>query len=168
VSKNFPAVNVGENLPLIYSENCINFVFLGIDGITGWKCKGSNYYEQCGKLIGELHSLLDDKYKKNEYKALTQKVQSHDFNDLLTEIRKELDKKETEINYGLVHSDLHSGNILLSNGDYYIIDFGSLNYGYRVTDLLNLAYEIHYDGVRAVIRIREILCVNCVKRNTTL
>ena len=143
--ESFPSVKPIENIPLIYFENYFYIVFEGIEGIAGWKCKSNNYYKECGKIIGKLHLLLDQ--INEEYSILSQNIESNDFNELLKEIKKELDNKILKINYGIIHSDLHSGNILLSNEKYYIIDFGSFNYGYRIVDLLNLAYEIFNEGI---------------------
>jgi Ser/Thr protein kinase RdoA (MazF antagonist) len=143
---NFPCIRLVKNIPLIYANNYIFIIFYGIDGIIGWECKNSNYYKTCGNLIGQLHLLLDNINLKSKYKIKTSEIESNDFRKFQKEIYYKLNKKNSKINYGIIHSDLHSGNIIFSNGFYNIIDFGNVNYGYRVIDLLNLAFEIHHEG----------------------
>jgi Ser/Thr protein kinase RdoA (MazF antagonist) len=146
-SNNFPCIRLVENIPLIYESNYLFVIFEDIDGIIGWECKNSNYYRACGNLIGQLHSLLDNITLKGKYKIEMAGMESYDFKILQKEIYNNLNKINDKINYGIIHSDLHSGNIIFSNGLYHIIDFGTVNYGYRVIDLLNLAFEINNEGI---------------------
>ena len=47
---------------------------------------------------------------------------------------------------GLVHGDLHSGNIISDkSGTLRLLDVGSIMINYRLQDLLNLMYEIHQE-----------------------
>ena len=46
-------------------------------------------------------------------------------------------------NYGLIHADLHSGNVVFNNGYPYPIDFGRCGYGYYLYDMAAALLELH-------------------------
>ncbi|GGH31019.1 phosphotransferase enzyme family protein [Paenibacillus segetis] len=45
-------------------------------------------------------------------------------------------------NYGLIHADLHTGNIVFNNEQPYPIDFGRCGYGYYLYDMAGLLLEL--------------------------
>lgn len=47
------------------------------------------------------------------------------------------------LNYGLIHADLHSGNIVFNNGLPYPIDFGRCGYGYYLYDMAAALLELY-------------------------
>ncbi|MCS7464309.1 phosphotransferase [Paenibacillus doosanensis] len=48
----------------------------------------------------------------------------------------------TDQNYGLIHADLHTGNIVFNNGQPYPIDFGRCGYGYFLYDMAGALLEL--------------------------
>jgi len=87
-----------------------------IDGIDGFSyLRDSTYFYNAGKIIGLMHSYL------NEYSLI----------------------KNENITY--IHGDLHSGNIIVNKNNFYIIDFSTIRKDWQFIDLLNIEYELCYE-----------------------
>ncbi|MGN7358528.1 phosphotransferase enzyme family protein [Paenibacillus sp. SAF-054] len=73
-------------------------------------------------------------------------------------------------NYGLIHADLHSGNVVFNNGLPYPIDFGRCGFGYYLYDMAAALLELYpkhrwllIQGYESVVKlgkdyIRELEC----------
>lgn len=55
-------------------------------------------------------------------------------------------------NYGLIHGDLHGGNVVFAEGQPRAIDFGLCGYGYYMYDLAAALLELSTDQRRSLIR----------------
>lgn len=53
------------------------------------------------------------------------------------------EQEPTPDHYGLIHADLHTGNIVTSNGQPSPIDFGRLGFGYYLYDLAAILLELY-------------------------
>lgn len=53
------------------------------------------------------------------------------------------EQEPTPDHYGLIHADLHTGNIVTSNGQPSPIDFGRLGFGYYLYDLAAVLLELY-------------------------
>lgn len=60
--------------------------------------------------------------------------------------------EQNEHNYGLIHGDLHTGNIVFNNEVPYPIDFGRCGYGYYLYDMAGLLLELNPKQRRIVIQ----------------
>ncbi|OAB39049.1 aminoglycoside phosphotransferase [Paenibacillus macquariensis subsp. defensor] len=49
----------------------------------------------------------------------------------------------SDYNYGLIHADLHTGNIVFNSGHSYPIDFGRCGYGYFLYDMAGILLELY-------------------------
>jgi len=65
-------------------------------------------------------------------------------------------------NYGIIHGDLHSGNVVFNNGQPYPIDFGRCGYGYFLYDVAASLLELDprqrgllIQGYESVIKLDE-------------
>lgn len=70
-------------------------------------------------------------------------------------------KRDTR-NYGLIHADLHSGNVVFNNGIPYPIDFGRCGYGYYLYDMSASLLELNprhrwllIQGYESVIKLNK-------------
>jgi Ser/Thr protein kinase RdoA (MazF antagonist) len=112
--------------------------------------KTNALYEEWGRCIGKLHQLTKtyepDKtyplrpswyedpifYKAKEY-LLTEDYFIADKLFQLTESIKKLPKDQDS--YGLIHTDVHSGNFFIDNGKITIFDFDDSSYQYFISDI---------------------------------
>ncbi|MFD0870177.1 homoserine kinase [Chlamydia abortus] len=62
------------------------------------------------------------------------------FEKIVTELA---EMHRNDHNYGLIHADLHSGNIVFNEGRPHPIDFGSCGYGYYLYDMAGALLELH-------------------------
>lgn len=65
-------------------------------------------------------------------------------------------------NYGLIHADLHSGNVVFNNGIPYPIDFGRCGFGYYLYDMAAALLELYpkhrwllIQGYESVVKLGE-------------
>jgi Ser/Thr protein kinase RdoA (MazF antagonist) len=65
-------------------------------------------------------------------------------------------------NYGLIHADLHSGNVVFNNDQPYPIDFGRCGFGYYLYDMAAALLELYpkhrwqlIQGYESVIKLEE-------------
>lgn len=62
------------------------------------------------------------------------------FEKIVTELA---EMHRNDHNYGLIHADLHSGNIVFNEGRPHPIDFGRCGYGYYLYDMAGALLELH-------------------------
>lgn len=139
---------------LFFNKNQWYFVvFEKIDGVPlfeyGFK---NNILTKIGNYIGKMHALNSG---SNDFKNYYRFIEDRDI-ELLEQYIK-IDeyekfkriKKEKDIilhenkNFGLIHSDIHTGNILIFDNNIFLIDFDNLRCGWYISDILNILYEIY-------------------------
>nr|WP_243735157.1 phosphotransferase [Paenibacillus turpanensis] len=71
----------------------------------------------------------------------------------IDKIIQQLDSMQRDArNYGLIHADLHSGNVVFNNGLPYPIDFGRCGYGYYLYDMAAALLELYPKHRRLLIQ----------------
>ena len=90
-----------------------------IDGINGFNAeRNEDYFYSAGKLVALYHKIIQEK--------------------LLLGV---------DSSNGMCHGDLHSGNIIITSEQFYILDFSSIHNDFFFTDLLNFEFEIsHFEN----------------------
>ena len=131
----------------------------------------ADFYEQWGRLTGQIHSLTKGfqpshpSYKRQEwyeeevldfakYVPVSQKI-VHQKKEKIFKFLHSLPQNRDS--YGLIHNDIHYGNICLANGGLTLFDFDDCTYQYFVIDI---AVAIHsvlpgYDHKAQFNRIAE-------------
>lgn len=107
-------------------------------------------FKQWGKSIGKMHCLTksyvqkdgimnrpiwyDDPifYNANEYLPFDHKIVADKLYELVDKL-KELPKEKD--GYGLIHTDIHSGNFFIDGGNITVFDFDDCSYQYFISDI---------------------------------
>ena len=105
---------------------------------------------EVGKYIGTLHTagspLIHRAASQREFSESDQRLLSDTGDGVLIrkgyEISNALSKmSHSKSDYGLVHADIHSGNVFVEDTTVTLIDFDNVRLGWYFSDLLNLLYE---------------------------
>lgn len=111
-----------------------------------------------GRIIGRLHRLTDEfQLPPDKDRMPWWETELHNFpKPLPTEFNIEvidrmqvfldqlIAKPRPDRHFGLIHHDIHSGNILIEDGEIQLIDFDLACYGWRMTDFAVLLYNHYY------------------------
>jgi amicoumacin kinase len=137
------------------------------------KIKSSEFndalFEAWGKVIGQMHSVSKDYLPGKEIKLRpsweeeelldietfvpNEKVIINNTNLLISELKLLSRNKE---NFGLIHSDIHSGNFFYDGESVHVFDFDDCSYHWFASDIaIPLYYSILYGYMDASESIRE-------------
>lgn len=132
-----------------------NFFIVAFNKISG-KSKNVNLYDnnlifEYGRLIGKIHNLSKDyKPKKkrcswstSDYYKIENLPKDHkeviNKSNQLIKYLKDLPKSNNS--YGLIHNDAHTGNILISNRVFNLIDFDDCMYSWYISDIAIIIFN---------------------------
>ncbi|MBM7552193.1 phosphotransferase enzyme family protein [Thalassobacillus pellis] len=109
---------------------------------------GPALFEKWGETVGKMHQVTKDYEPGDSRRERWDEEDLLKFNvyldvdrdreiisvadDLITELK---DLPETKESFGLIHSDLHSGNFFYENGEIHVFDFDDSTYHYYASDI---------------------------------
>lgn len=140
---------------------------------TPVKIKSSEFNNQLfqawGRAIGQMHSITKEYQPSKEIK-LRPTWEDEELLDIETYVpnEKEVIKNtkwiikrikslsKTQDNFGLIHSDIHSGNFFYDGNSVYVFDFDDCSYHWFASDIaIPLYYSVLYGYHSASIMVRE-------------
>jgi Ser/Thr protein kinase RdoA (MazF antagonist) len=162
--------NVNVSVPLktingelvISSENYIITAFVWLNGETwAYNAKNNRISFNWGKVMGDMHRISKDYLPANEHNVQKDIVGSYYWGSFFDELKiypkvykitQELLKEiavlpRTRGSFGVIHSDMHQGNIFIDGEKVTIIDFGDSIYGWFALDIaVSLCHALWWDG----------------------
>jgi len=93
---------------------------------------GADHFRHEFDRLGKYYSCFLSEQAWSQYVAASEKI--------LSELAK---MQLTELNFGIIHGDLHTGNIVFDQGDPRPIDFGRCGLGYYLYDLAQTMLSIY-------------------------
>ncbi|MGF2614927.1 phosphotransferase [Rossellomorea vietnamensis] len=121
----------------------------------------SEMFREWGRVTGKLHSVsktLDQSWFGHKAIISKGKAQEDKLNGELRERDREIGEKygelleeiaglhQTKDSYGLIHGDLHHGNLLYSKGELHLIDADDFKYSWFAEDIAASLYHVHWHG----------------------
>ncbi len=105
-------------------------------------------YERHNRELNKVKNYIRNKNKKNEFEMLFMKVyenyklQAQEVTDQLKKQSKDLGEELKQQMRGLCHGDYNQHNVLLSQGEWVILNFEQMSYDILVLDLANFMRKI--------------------------
>ncbi|SFM28302.1 Phosphotransferase enzyme family protein [Paenibacillus sp. 1_12] len=116
------------------------------------KIWGTAFFERWGEMVGKMHSVSKSYSPNNEHLQWFQNtvllnIESIPLNPQLIQMwntyKKEFYKLPISIeNFGLIHGDLHYGNLLITGNEITVIDFGDCEQHWFAYDVAIVIYHI--------------------------
>lgn len=148
--KVYELISYGDRWGIVYDK---------IEGETllEWLIKSGDLHK-CVSLLSGLHKeiLQNETREVQNYKYF---LKQHIPYDLSRDKRKEVLARIDRLPDGftLCHGDFHPGNILVSDGKAYIIDFMNICYGSRIYDIARTVFLIEYTSIPEEMESRDMI-----------
>jgi amicoumacin kinase len=168
------AVGVRINAPMLFADGirivevCLDqepFLISQFKKIPGEEINPSNpshwnekIFEEWGSMTGMLHQIGSSlQLSENCQMAIVRKSQDELYGNLLKQdkhIAEQYRRLLSEIMklsrddscFGLIHNDLHHGNLLYSNGEIHLIDSDDFGYSWFAEDIAAALYHVNWHG----------------------
>lgn len=144
---------------IISYEDKIGIIYDRVNGesLTDWVMKTGNVQE-CAMYMANLHkAILQNKINNiPNYKDF---LKSYIPNILTTDKQLEILQKIDNLSDGnaLCHGDFHPGNILISNGNAFVIDFMNICYGNYLYDITRTVFLVEYTPVPHEVKDKDMM-----------